>query len=231
MTTAPIEIAPEKPREPRIFFRFDDIGPAHRKSFAFIQLMDSLERPYILAVIPDALSWWTKRLLRKNRHAIVFQHGRDHKSRSGKATPDELPDELGYQAIASKIRDGRKSLEDALGRPVAGYVPPWNRVSEVALRVLEDQGFRALSADSFFSTSLRQIPVSIDVYSAYRPVTVRSNASIETQMGEQMRRNELTGIVLHPASVPRDRVSQLHTLLAGNISKSVGAAELSKTFA
>lgn len=200
----------------RVIFRFDDIGPASRAAFGFIDLMEELGRPYLLGVIPDALGWWMKRRLRMVRYARVFQHGASHKNHASPEAPDEFPTERGENRIAAELRRGRRSLEEALGIAVTGYVPPWNRISPVALRVLEDEGYRFLSSDALHDTPLRQIPVHIDVYSQYRPVVVRPCAEIERDIAETLQRTDLVGVVLHPMSVPRGRTDQLRKMLRDN---------------
>ncbi len=206
---------------PAIFFRLDDIGPSDRTSFRFIEHLESLERPYVLAVIPDALAWRMKRFLRRTRHAALYQHGVTHRSHARVEPLDEFPSECGTQHIETAIRRGKQSLEKALGREISGYVPPWNRLSEPALRVLEQENFRVLSADSILPTTLCQIPVSVDVYSAYRPVTVRSNAAINTEITDRLRTADLTGVMLHPRSVPRRQLPQLLELISGNLPRTV----------
>jgi peptidoglycan/xylan/chitin deacetylase (PgdA/CDA1 family) len=196
-----------------LFFRFDDIGESNRNAFRFIDLMETLERPYVLGVIPQALGWWMKRRLRALRHAVIYQHGTMHRNRLTKEAPDEFPSELGRTRIASELRRGRQSMENALGIAVTGYVPPWNSVSEVALRVLEEANYRVLSADAIHSTSLRQIPVHVDVYSRYRPVTVRPNPEIESDISVNLQKEPLVGVMLHPMSVPRENMSQLQDLI------------------
>jgi peptidoglycan/xylan/chitin deacetylase (PgdA/CDA1 family) len=207
--------------ESRLIFRFDDIGPANRSAFQFIELMEALGRPYLLGVIPDALGWWMKRRLRQARYAGVFQHGTSHRNRGSADAPDEFPSALGGNGIAAELRRGRRCLENALGIEVTGYVPPWNRISEVALRVLEDEGYRFLSADSIHETPLRQMPVHIDVYSQYRPVVVRAEADIERDITQNLERTELVGVVLHPMSVPRNNRGQLRNLLEDNQGRMV----------
>ena len=79
----------------RLIFRFDDIGAANRSALGFIDLMETLERPYMLGVIPDALSSRMQRRLRAVRHAAIFQHGATHANHSRAEAPDEFPAEWG----------------------------------------------------------------------------------------------------------------------------------------
>jgi peptidoglycan/xylan/chitin deacetylase (PgdA/CDA1 family) len=178
-----------------------------------IDWMETTECPYLLAVIPNALSWWMKRRLRTCKYAVVFQHGVTHRNRSHHEYSDEFPSELGRERISSELRRGRQALEKSLGIKINGYVPPWNQISEDALRVLEDMEYKILSANTIRSTSLRQIPVHVDVYSQYRPVTVRSNIEIHHDIEEELHRSELVGVVLHPMSVPRKKMAQFQELI------------------
>ena len=104
---------------------------------------------------------------------------------------------------------------------MTGYVPPWNRISPLVLRVLEGHGYRTLSADALYSTSLCQVPVHVNVYSGYFPVTVRSPEEIESDIEEHLRRTALVGVMLHPMTVPRSFRPQLEQLLRGNRERMV----------
>lgn len=204
-----------------LFFRFDDIGPLNWSSFQLIELMETLARPYVLAVIPSALSWCMKRRLRHTRHAIVFQHGTTHKNRNGPQAPDEFPAEWGVDRIAAEMRRGRHILEDALGTPITGYVPPWNRISSVALQVVEREGYKILSGDAIHPTPLLQWPVHVDVYSSYRPVSVRSNQDIESEIAGYLQTTTLVGVVVHPLSIPRSHKRELQQLLRSNTNRMI----------
>ena len=73
--------------------------------------------------------------------------------------------------------------------------------------------YKILSANTIRSTSLRQIPVHVDVYSQYGQVTVRSNIEIHHDIEEELHRSELVGVVLHPMSVPRKKMAQFQELI------------------
>jgi peptidoglycan/xylan/chitin deacetylase (PgdA/CDA1 family) len=210
----------------RLIFRFDDIGEANHTAFQFIDLMETLERSYLLAVIPDALGRAMKRRLREARYAAVFQHGANHENHSSPEAPDEFPAEWGHRTISDQLARGRHALEDALGIAVTGYVPPWNRISPVVLRVLEDQGYQTLSADALYSTSLCQVPVHVDVYSSYFPVTVRSDQDIERDIAANLERTALVGVMLHPMTVPRESSAQLERMLHRNRHRMVADSPL-----
>ena len=201
---------------PHLFFRFDDIGPLNRSSLRFIDLMESLERPYILAVIPNALSWWMRQPLRATRHAKIYQHGVNHKNRSSSQQRDELPDHLGQKRIEENILRGREYLSHALERAITGYVPPWNQVSNTALRVLEEHGYRSVSSNRPLSTPLAQLPVHVDVYAQYQPVRIRSNHDIQDEIAASMATTPLTGIMLHPLSLARANFRQMEDLIRQN---------------
>ena len=204
-----------------LFFRFDDIGPLNWRSLQLIDLMETLARPYVLGVIPSALNWCVKRRLRQTRHALIFQHGTTHKNQSGPQAPDEFPVEWGVDRITVEMRRGRHMLENALGQPIFGYIPPWNRISSAALQVLEQEGYKILSGDAMHPTPLLQWPVHVDVYASYRTVSVRSNEDIEREVAQYLQTTALVGVVLHPLSMPRSRSKQLHGLLRNYASRMV----------
>lgn len=212
MTRAQDPLAPGA----RLFFRLDDIGPLSLKTLRLLEFFETLGSPYLLGVIPDALNWWTRRALRTFRHAVFYQHGVHHRNAASTEAPDELPAALGLRRIQSELARGRDSLQQALGQPIAGYVPPWNRISEPALRTLEGDGYSFLSADALYPTTLAQRPVHVDVYAQYRPVVVRSNADLQQEINERLVQSAPVGVVLHPLSLPSNNVAGMQDLIRRN---------------
>ncbi len=62
------------------------------------------------------------------------------------------------------IRWGRKFLEDLFGVAITTFVPPWNAYSPDTLAVLEEEGFRAISAALYGPArggALRYVPGTV----------------------------------------------------------------------
>jgi len=211
-----------------LFFRLDDIGGAQASVFGFIRFMESLERPYILGIIPYLLTWRMKHFLRSTRHALFFQHGTSHKNRSDSAAEDEFPAALGRRIIQSELRRGRLSLQKALKRDVTGYVPPWNRLSDVALRVLEAEGYRILSGNSLFKTEMAQMPIHVDVYSQYSPVVLRPSEEIQQEIEKTAGTHRVFGVMMHPMSVPKGKTQALEDLVRRNVARMMTADQMAE---
>jgi hypothetical protein len=219
---------PEQPNGGVLFFRLDDIGCARASVVELIRFLESLERPYILAIIPDSLTWRMKRFLRSTRHALLFQHGTGHRNRSAPAAQDEFPETLGRQIIQSEIRRGRASLQNALKRDVIGYVPPWNRLSRIGLGVLEAEGFRILSGNSLCKTEMLQMPIHVDVYSQYSPVVLRPPGEIQREIEKTAATLRVFGVMMHPMSVPKGEAKALEDLVRRNAPRTMTADHMAE---
>lgn len=211
-----------------LFFRLDDIGCARASVVEFIRFLESLERPYMLAIIPDSLTWRMKHSLRSTRHALLFQHGTGHRNRSDPAAQDEFPDALGRRIIASEMRRGRASLQRALKRDVTGYVPPWNRLSAIALSVLEAEGYRILSGNSLYKTEMLQMPIHVDVYSQYSPVVLRPPEEIQRDIEKMAATHSVFGVMMHPMTVPKGKTQALEDLVRSNVARIMTADQMAE---
>src|SRR4051794_30676239 len=118
----------------RVFLRFDDVG--HDKDDRLDEMLEACGNENmhcLLAVVPGDLGALRATALRSLTACTVFQHGVSHENRAAQGSRrDEFPDYLGVARVIADIEGGRRRLEDALGREIAGYVPPWNYTSDSA---------------------------------------------------------------------------------------------------
>jgi hypothetical protein len=219
---------PEQSNDGVLFFRLDDIGCAQASVAGFIRFLESLERPYILGIIPDSLTWRMKHFLRSTRHALLFQHGTSHKNRSDLDAQDEFPPALGRHIIEFELRRGREILQRALKRDVTGYVPPWNRLSDIALHVLEAEGYRILSGNSLCETDMLQMPIHVDVYSQYNPVVLRPSEEIQEEIESIVAPHRIFGVMMHPMSVPKGETQVLEALVRRNVARIMTADHMAE---
>ncbi len=71
-----------------------------------------------------------------------FVHARIHPEA---AQPSEFVGRS-YEDQRTMIREGRAHLESVFGKPVVGFVPPWNSYDSTTIRILEEAGFKYVSA-------------------------------------------------------------------------------------
>ena len=195
-----------------LFHRLDDIGPFDSQTVEFVETLEGIGNPYILAVIPDRLADEVAAMIRRLKHAWVFQHGTAHINNGSETSQDEFPTSLGRKRITAELNRGRETLQQRLGINVLGYVPPWNRMSEVVLDLLEQADFKVVSATSRIrlETTLKQAHVHVNVFSQYRPVVVRCLSDVVSEIQAQLAlQREVIGIMYHPCCTPLEKVPQL----------------------
>lgn len=187
-----------------LFHRLDDIGTSDPRVEEFLENLDSIARPYVAAVIPACLSTHMARRIRTLRYCVVFQHGYSHENHSTTDQPDEFPTTMAASVIRRDVRAGRARLEDFIGVPVSGYVPPWNRASSPAVAILEECGFAILSAHSRakYETAMLQMHGSIDPILCYRPLVCATISSLYDDILSIDDRAAFTGVIHHPMKYP-----------------------------
>lgn len=123
------------------------------------RVLDALEQralAYHLGIVPTLLTDELAARLSALRHMTPVVHGYDHgqachtprllaagdplNQRGTVGTFDEFAG-LDAATVAARLAEGRRLLEDAFGRPVAGYIPPCNRAGRVTGRALVETGY------------------------------------------------------------------------------------------
>lgn len=144
----------------RLCFRFDDPSPTsnHELERTIISTFARNNVPVTVAVIPyrkvdgNSISLHpdqARHLIEaQERGAIeVAQHGFFHLKRS--AAPSGAPSEfctLAHDAQREMIEHGADHLTRIFGQRAIGFVPPWNTYDATTVSVLEQGGYRYISA-------------------------------------------------------------------------------------
>jgi len=193
-----------------LFHRLDDVAGVNRNQIAVMETLHELGLHALLAAIPDSLTAAMSAEIARFPDCEVFQHGVGHINR-GADLRDEFPATLDRRVQRRLLRDGKHRLEQLLGRPVVGYVPPWNYVSPTTLHVLGELGFHYLSAHvrHRFETPLVQINVSVNVFSQYHPVKVLGRDELKLRVEQACRHYCPVGILYHPAATPKRHLPPL----------------------
>jgi len=99
----------------------------------------------------------------------VALHGYSHRTIRIKAEDADYTEFSGldYNSQIKKIAKGRSLLEKMLGVRITTFIPPWNAYDTNTIRVLEELGFRIISADNTGviteSSQLKFLPFTCDV--------------------------------------------------------------------
>jgi uncharacterized protein len=150
----------------RLLASIHDVGPKFERHVD--QLVDALERHvgpanFAMLVVPDhwdeaplsaAPAFQAKLRRWADAGVEMFLHGwrhRDDAPAKGFAQKHMTAGEGEFSALSAveasaRMADGRKLVEDAIGRPVAGFIAPAWLYSEGALDAVRDAGF-ALAED------------------------------------------------------------------------------------
>lgn len=195
-----------------VFFRYDDFSET---SAAVVDtgLIEALRRqavPCTFAVIPAVTTGSFRdpdvtenrplgaaklALLRSAiRDGVVdiSLHGLHHRTRFRDGPHSEF---IGLNRIqqADMIREGKQMLEQQLGVPVRGFVPPWNNYDANTLAALQDSAIEGLSANRYSPCldreGIRYLPITIETHEL-RSAIARARSSAE--------RDPIIGVLLHP---------------------------------
>ncbi len=122
----------------------------------------------------------------------VSLHGLHHRTRFRNGPHSEFIG-LDRARQADMIRQGKQALEQQLGVPVRGFVPPWNNYDANTLAALEDSAIAGLSANRYSPCldreGIRYLPITIETHEL-RAAIARARASSEL--------DPIIGVLLHP---------------------------------
>jgi hypothetical protein len=91
--------------------------------------------------------------LRKRRQIEVLQHGYAHQRLQGR--PEFAIQNITF--LEEKVREGKRNLQEALGREIRFFVPPWDTLSREALSLLP----RHFNGVSLFRLGVGMLPPSL----------------------------------------------------------------------
>lgn len=134
-----------------LFFRVDDVGVPGKNFARIMELFTRYRVPLSLAVIPTWLTMprWKqlKGLSRKDPSLWCWhQHGWRHVNHECQGKKGEFGQSRSPSQIKKDLVKGKGKLEMYMGKdfyPV--FTPPWNRCSNVALKIIKELGYHAIS--------------------------------------------------------------------------------------
>lgn len=137
----------EAGRMARLWLRDDDAVTATPALDHLMSLSARHGVPVLLGVIPMLAQQSLARCLLSHPLAAIAMHGVGHFNNAAAGRKkEELPQELGLDAILAALALGRTRLTGLFGPPAATwYIPPWNRIASVVARRLPEAGFAGLS--------------------------------------------------------------------------------------
>jgi len=134
-----------------IFFRADDVVVPGKSLARLMELFTQYSVPLSLAVIPAWLTkprWRQLKELGKKAPSLWcwHQHGWRHVNHECQGKKQEFGQSRSPSQIKKDLVKGKRRLEMYMGKdfyPV--FTPPWNRCSNVALKIIKELEYHAIS--------------------------------------------------------------------------------------
>lgn len=151
-----------------------------------------------LAVIPKDATEALARRLAEEPHAVVLQHGWQHKNFQLKAKGEKAA-ELGSRRDPDELMDqlqaGKARLETLFGdKFIPAIVPPWNRIAPEISRRLPSLGLTGLSTFTFHNFPRdHQVQSHVDILKWKKPVRFIGWESARLRFDLQLTRRRNTG--------------------------------------
>ena len=198
-----------------VFHRIDDVYAQRHDLMRILALFERLDIPAILGVIPARLTAEMAAYLAVRPLFTVFQHGVAHKNYAATGRKDEFPDTRPVDDVARLVADGRRRLEDGIGRLVTGYIPPWNTASASLLSALATLDFTHISAgrSAVVLGALKTLPIALDSLDSYAPPTAKPATATIAELEVALPNRSPVGIVYHIKDLSKADMVEIESVI------------------
>ncbi len=189
-----------------VFFRADDVAIPSAKQDRLLGIFTRHAVPLCAAIVPAWLSadrWDSICRTVHGRHDLFawHQHGWNHHNHEIAGKKQEFGPGAGAEQKRRAIVRGRDKLRSLLGEqflPV--FTPPWNRVDPETMRILREEGFRAISryrGDKLPPLpELPDLPANVDLHTRKEPSPAEGWSALLAEL-EQALASGTAGLMLH----------------------------------
>ncbi len=147
--TAHLDWFAERGQKVRFWWRDDDATEPSEALDTLLSFSSRHDIDVALAVIPKQATQALADRLKTEPHAIVLQHGWQHRNFQRKDLGEkaaELGSRRNPDELMAELAKGKARLEELFGASfVPAMVPPWNRIAPGVARLLPDIGIHSLS--------------------------------------------------------------------------------------
>jgi hypothetical protein len=217
-----------------VFHRVDDVYACRPDLMRILAAMEAAAVPAILGVIPQRLTAEMADYLRARPQFAVYQHGVEHKSHAQHGSKDEFPATRPRADVARLLAEGRTRIATAIGRPVTGYIPPWNITARPTYEILAEQGFTHVSCKgtAHRDFKFKEVPAAIDTLTNYAPLVARTPGEIQSLITAERQRTPRApiGVIYHIKDLGEPAMAGLETVIADTAAMAP-AAEAWREFA
>ena len=189
----------ERDRKVRFWWRDDDAIEPTPALDRMLDLANRHEVDLALAVIPKTATEALADRLSGEPHALVLQHGWQHKNFQRKDLGEKAA-ELGSRRdpaeLMAELASGKKRLETLFGdRFIAAMVPPWNRIAPGIRRRLPEIGLSGLSTFTWYHFPQEgQVQSHVDILKWKKQVRFIGWESARLRFDLQLTRRQNTGL-------------------------------------
>ncbi|SHL66841.1 polysaccharide deacetylase family protein [Roseibium suaedae] len=166
--TAHLDWFAERGRKVRFWWRDDDAIEPTADLDRLLAIANAHDVDVALAVIPKDATEALADRLQGEPHAVVLQHGWQHKNFQRKDLGEkaaELGTRRDVEELIGQLAEGKARLEQLFGpRFVTAVVPPWNRIAPEVSRALPKIGLPGLSTFTFLNfPRVHQVQSHVDI--------------------------------------------------------------------
>jgi hypothetical protein len=210
---------------PDVFFRADDIGAGGRAFEALCCLFRHHETPLAMAVVPA----WLSQVRREQLfHSAPLeepfwgwhQHGWRHVNWQRTGKKSEFGEQRSFEKQWRDIWQGRQKMEEIfLDRFIPIFTPPWNRLSPLTIKILQQLNFKGVSLAGPFPRGVRppsgltNLRVQIDLHTRKSRESEQDYVDLLDQITTVMAKKEPVGIMIHHQRMSLFAFEFLHELL------------------
>ncbi|MCE5245258.1 MAG: polysaccharide deacetylase family protein [Syntrophobacteraceae bacterium] len=212
--------------QPAVFFRADDIGAGGRAFETMCHIFRESAVPLAMAVVPAWLSDVRKTQLFQSAPLDEplwgwHQHGWRHVNWQRTGKKSEFGEHRPFEKQWRDIFQGRQKMIDIFGEHfVQVFTPPWNRLSNATLRVVQDLGFKGVSLMGTFPRNLKppivlaNLRIQLDLHTRKSKDAPADYDALLEELAFLLNKKEPVGIMIHHHRMTPFAFQFLHTLIS-----------------
>lgn len=196
-------------RSQAIFFRADDIGAGGKAFETLCRLFRHHEIPLAMAVVPAWLSGVRRSQLFREAPLDEpywgwHQHGWRHVNWQRMGKNSEFGEQRPFEKQWRDVWQGQQKMKEIFGDhllPV--FTPPWNRLSNSTIRILQELNFQGVSLASPLPrgvkspTGIKNLRIHIDLHTRKEKDGPTDFQNLLEELTSHMNKREPLGIMIH----------------------------------
>ncbi|RZA05016.1 MAG: hypothetical protein EOP11_13820 [Proteobacteria bacterium] len=225
----------------RLFFRNDDLGTNPAEFARLVTLFAMHDQKLNAAAIPSGLS---EEIIRASipysyqaaPFLQVVTHGYSHQNHEREGKKCEYGISRSLNDVRTELEFGRHSLSEKFENYYPCFVPPWNRMHDRFLALLESTGYRMLSRETEVaaksaSATIPEFNVYLDLHTRKDGERLSAEEILRSLSARQDAGEDHAGVMLHHNRMTADDFTTLNQLLKDLSRRGIQAAFFSELLA